>query len=112
MSPNEVINKMRVAIEKLHAKEEELKELSIKKAEAQRTYSIERARAIARLRVHNTPVGVINEIVDGEVSSLRLEMELQEDAYYICLQAIENLRKELETYRGILSFLKVEYSTS
>lgn len=112
MLPSEVINKMRVAIEKLHAKEEDLKRLSIEKAEAQRIYSIEKAKAIARLRVHNTPIGVISELADGEVSSLKFEMELQEDAYYICLQAIENLRKELETCRGILSFLKVEYSTS
>ena len=112
MLPNEIINKLRVSIDRLEDKNEELKELSIEKAERDKAYKIAKAKVIVRLRVESTPIGIINDIAEGEVANLKLEKELAEDNYYICLQAIENLRKELEVYRGILSFLKVEYENS
>ena len=112
MYPSEIINKLRATVDKLHAKEEELKELSLEKAESERAYKVAKAKVIVRLRVEGTPVGIIQDLADGEVATLRLEKELKEDNYFIALQVIESYRKELEVYRGILSFLKIEYSTS
>ena len=111
MNPNEILNQLENAIIKLSELNEELEELSYKKNESEKEYKIEKAKTILILKSKNTPIGIIKEIAEGTESVAELEQKkkIDEDNYYITLLALDNLKKEIEVLRSVLTYTRAEY---
>jgi len=111
MTPGEIINKIQACQQALTAGNMELKTLGVKKANAERAYRVNLAKEIFRLRqIDKQPATLINDLAKGkeEISTLRLERDISETNYNVCLEAMRNLRLELEAYRSFLTWERVE----
>jgi hypothetical protein len=88
----------------------ELKTLGIKKAEAERNYRIALSKKLFILRTDKYPVAVIQDIAKGtaELSDLRIHRDIEEVSYSVCVEAMRNLRLELEAYRSFLTWERIE----
>lgn len=49
---------------------------------------------------------------DEKVARLRLERDIAKDSYYVCLNAIDNLRLEIECIRSRITWERVELKNS
>lgn len=64
-----------------------------------------------RLRTEGYPVSLINDLSRGdeEVSELRLKRDISNSSFYSCKNSIDALKAEIEIYRSLLTWLRVEY---
>lgn len=111
MSPVEIINKIQACQQALTAGNMELKTLGVKKANAERKYRVELRKEILRLRqLEKQAATLINDLAKGkeDIAQLRLERDIAETNYSVCLEAMRNLRLELEAYRSFLTWERVE----
>ncbi|MBE6067973.1 MAG: hypothetical protein E7211_09820 [Clostridium lundense] len=111
MGPQEIMNKIQACQQALTVGNMELKTLGVKKANAERKYRIELRKEILRLRqLEKQPATLINDLAKGkeEIAQLRLERDIGETNYSVCLEAMRNLRLELEAYRSFLTWERVE----
>lgn len=111
MTPIEIMNKIQLCQHALTVGNTELKTLGIKKAKAEHDYKIELRKEILRLRqLEKQPATLINDLAKGkeEVAKLRFERDIAETNYSVCLEAMRNLRLELEAYRSFLTWERVE----
>lgn len=97
MTPVEIIEKINVAQIALTKGNIELKTLSINKAMAEKEYKVAKAKKILMLKAEKYSATLIQDLVNGDekVSSLRLEIDIAESAYYIALNAMDNLKIEI-----------------
>lgn len=111
MTPGEIMGKIQVCQQALTAGNIELKTFGVKKANAERNYRIALAKEIFRLRQEEKqPATLINDLARGkeEIARLRLERDIAETNYNVCLESMRNLRLELEAYRSFLTWERVE----
>lgn len=111
MTPVEIMNKIQACQQALTAGNIELKTLGVKKARAEHDYKVELRKELLRLRhIEKQPVTLINDLAKGkeEIAKLRFERDLAETNYNVCLEAMRNLRLELEAYRSFLTWERVE----
>ncbi|GAA0115708.1 hypothetical protein [Clostridium senegalense] len=114
MNPIEIIKKLEDAMRALQHGNTELKRLAINKAKAERDYKIALNKKILRLKADKYPATLIMEVSRGdeEVAQLRLQRDIAESSYFVCLDALNNLRLEIETLRSMLTWLRAEYKNS
>lgn len=88
--------------------------LGTKKAEVERNYRIVLSKKLFALRSEKCPIAVIQDIAKGteEISKLRLERDIAEVSYNVCLKAMRNLPLELEAYRSFLTWDRIELKNS
>jgi hypothetical protein len=107
----EQLDQCRLALQKGNT---ELKTLGLKKAQTERDYKVRQAQEILNLKVEKYPATLIMELAKGneEVAKLRLDRDIAESSYFVALDAINNLRSEIEILRSKLAWLKAELRNS
>lgn len=110
MNPIELIEKLNQALLALQRGNTQLQTLGVKKADAERKYKISLRQELLKLRLEKHPVSIIQDLAKGneEISKLRLERDLAENAYTTCQEAMRNIRLEIETLRSFLTYQRVE----
>lgn len=111
MTPGEIINKIQACQQALTAGNTNLKTLGVKKAQAEHDYKVALRKEILKLRmVDKQPATLVNDLARGseEIAKLRLDRDIAETDYNVCLEAMRNLRLELEAYRSFLTWERVE----
>ncbi|MDR3598160.1 hypothetical protein [Clostridium sp.] len=91
----------------------QLKTLGLKKAQAEKAYRVKKTQEILKLKEEKYPATLIMELVKGneEVAELRLQRDIAESAYHSCLNAIDNVRLEVEVLRSKLIWIRKELSS-
>ena len=114
MNPQGILEQLEQSKQALTKGNIQLKNLAIKKAEAERNYRVELRKEILKLRLEKVPTTVIQDIAKGNerIADLRLKRDIAESDYYTCISSIENLRLEIEVLRSKLTWLRVEFKNS
>jgi hypothetical protein len=113
-NPIQIMQKLEQAIQALGQGNIQLKSLGVKKSDAERKYKIALSKELLRLRLDKQPVTIIQDLAKGNelISQLRLERDLSENAYTVCVEAMRNTRIEVETLRSFLTWERTELSNS
>ena len=114
MNPTEIINKLENAMLALQHGNTELKMLGVNKAKAERDYKIALNKKILQLKAEKLPATLIQGLSRGDesVAELRLQRDIAESSYFVCLDALNNLRLEIEVLRSILTWMRNELKNS
>ena len=114
MNPNELFEKLDKCIAALGRGNITLKQLALKKDNTENLYRIALRKEILKLKLEGQPATLINDLAKGEekVAKLRLERDIAKDSYYVCLNALDNLKIEIEVLRSQLAFIKAELLNS
>jgi len=110
MTPSDLISGLQEKNRQLTAKNDELAELYQKYAEAERQYNIAYATKITKLRMDGVPITVSKDLAKGDkaIAGLFYDMRIAEGVLNACREKIKDLRSAIDTYRSLLSFLKME----
>ena len=113
-NPILIMDKIENAKIALQKGNDNLKTLGVKKANAEREYKIALSQELLRLRLDKQPVAIIQDLAKGneEISKLRLERDIAECNYSVCLEGLRNTRLEIECLRSFLTFERVELKNS
>ena len=114
MNPQELLNRLDTCVQALSRGNAQLKTLGLEKAKTERDYRVREAQEILKLKTDGFKVTIIQDMAKGneEVAELRLKRDIAESAYYTALQAMENLRLEIEILRSKLTWLRAEFKNS
>lgn len=114
INPNELFEKLSNCIIALGKGNTNLKQLALKKVNAENKYRIALRKEILKLKLEGLPATLINDLAKGEetVAKLRLDRDITKDSYFVCLNALENLKIEIEVLRTQLAFLRAELLNS
>lgn len=110
MNPQQLMDGMSEKNRMLSMKNEELAELSENKAATERDYLIAYAKKIMDFKMEDEKITLIPSLAKGDkvVAGLKFEADIAEGVYRACMEKIKDLRTSIDTYRSLLSFLKVE----
>lgn len=102
MNPQGIIKRLNCCTLELNKGNAELKKLGVKRAQAEKAYKIKQAEEILKLKSEKYPATLIMELVKGneEVAELRMQRDVAESSYNACINAIVNLRLEIETIKN------------
>jgi hypothetical protein len=114
MNPQKLMNDLNSCTLALSKGNTELKTLGLKKAQTERNYRVALAQEILKLKVEKYPATLIIYLAKGneKVAGLRLERDIAESSYFVALDAVNNLRSEIEILRSKLTWLRTELSNS
>ncbi len=114
MNPEELFERLEQCIAALGRGNIELKKLSLKKNDTQNKYMIALRKEMLKLQLEGYKATLINDLARGEetVAKLRLERDIAKDSYFVCLNAIENIRLEIECIRSRITWERVELKNS
>jgi len=115
MTPGEIMKNIEHCKIALQKGNDELKTLGVKKGKAEMEYRIALRKKLLYLRqVDKLPVAIISDIAKGdeEISRLRFTRDISEMNFQVCIEAMRNLRLELEAYRSFLTYARAEYFNS
>ncbi len=114
MNPQDLLDRLDKCVQALGRGNAQLKTLGLEKAKTERDYRVREAQEILKLKADGFKVTIIQEVAKGneEVAELRLKRDIAESAYYTALQAMENLRLEIEILRSKLTWLRTEFKNS
>lgn len=114
MTPAQIMKQMVKSGQALQQKNEELKELAIKKAEAEQAYRVALAKRILELKTDGMSVSLINDLSRGDktVAELKMQRDIAESMYDACREKIKDLRSEIDIMRSILTWEREEYKNS
>ena len=114
INPQELFEKLDKCIAALGRGNLQLKTLALKKDNTENLYRIALRKEILKLKLEGQPATLINDLAKGEekVAKLRLERDIAKDSYYVCLNAIENLRIEIDVLRSRVTWLRAELLNS
>lgn len=114
MNPMEIIDKINVAMLALQNGNTQLKILSLEKAKAEKNYKVALSKKILQLKTEKTPATLIQSLSKGDevVAELRLKRDIAESSYYVAIDALNNIRLEIETLRSMLTWLRTELKNS
>lgn len=110
MNPQSLIDRLNQCIAALGRGNTQMKTLGLEKAKAEKEYKVRQAQEILKLRAEKYQATLIMELVKGncEVADLRLKRDIAESAYFVGLEAMNNLRLEIEIIRSQLTWLRTE----
>jgi len=114
MTPGEIIEKINIAMLALQSGNIQLKTLAIEKARTKKEYYIELNKKILELKADKYPASLIQVLDKGDskVAELRLNKDIAVSSYYVAIDALNNLRLEIETLRSMLTWLRTELKNS
>ena len=107
--PPQIIKAIRDDLGLLAFKTKEFEGFVVKKAEAEKEYSIELAKQILRNKSEH-PATLLLKIVGGmrEVAQLKFKLDVADGVMRACNESIRNLRTSVDAGRSILSQKKEE----
>ncbi len=110
MNPQNLIDGIQNKNRELSIKNDELRNLSEKEAEAKRDYRILKAQAILKLKSEGHPATLITDLVKGDkiVAEARFKYDISNGVYKACKESITDLRAAIDSYRSLLAWLKTE----
>lgn len=110
MTPQEVMNGLRVKNLELSTKNDELIRLSEDAANKKREYLIAMTAKITALRIDGEPITIIRDLVKGDkiVADLQYKWDIADGVLMACRERIKDLREQIGTYRSILTWLREE----
>ena len=110
INPQSLMDGMSEKNRMLSMKNSELAELSEKKAAAECDYNMAYAKEIINLKLENEKITLIPPLAKGDkaVAELKYKADIAEGVYRACMEKIKDLRTQIDSYRSLLSFLKVE----
>lgn len=113
MSSQGIMESLNFCIVALGKGNTQLKTLGLKKAQAEKAYRVKKTEEIMKLKAEKYPATLIMELVKGneEVAELRLQRDVAESAYNSCLNAIDNVRLEIEVLRSKLTWIRNELNS-
>lgn len=114
MNPQGLIGRLDQCIVALSRGNTQMKTLGLEKAKTEKEYRIRQAQEILKLKADKYPATLIMELVKGneEVAELRLKRDIAESSYFVGLEAMNNLRLEIEIIRSKLTWLRTELKNS
>lgn len=114
MNPQELMDRLERCIAALGRGNVQMKTLGLEKAKTERDYKVKQAQEILKLKADKYPATLIMELVKGneEVAELRLQRDIAESSYFVGLEAMNNLRLEIEIIRSKLTWLRSEFKNS
>lgn len=114
MNPQELMDRLERCIAALSRGNTQMKTLGLEKAKTERDYKVKQAQEILKLKADKYPATLIMELVKGneEVAELRLQRDIAESSYFVGLEAMNNLRLEIEIIRSKLTWLRSEFKNS
>lgn len=114
MNPQELMDRLERCISALSRGNTQMKTLGLEKARTERDYKVKQAQEILKLKADKYPATLIMELVKGneEVAELRLQRDIAESSYFVGLEAMNNLRLEIEIIRSKLTWLRSEFKNS
>lgn len=114
ITPQELMNRLDQCIAALGRGNTVLKTLGLQKAQTEKDYKVRQAQEILKLRAEGNPVTIIQDLVKGneEVAELRLKRDVAEASYFTGIEAMNNLRLEIEIIRSKLTWLRTEFKNS
>lgn len=114
MNPQQLIERLDMCVAALGRGNTQLKTLGLEKAKTERDYKVRQAQEILKLRIDKQPVTIIQDLVKGneEVAELRLKRDIAQSDYYTAIEAMNNLRLEVEILRSKLTWLRTEFKNS
>ena len=104
-TPQELMNRLDQCIAALGRGNTVLKTLGLQKAQTEKDYKVRQAQEILKLRAEGNPVTIIQDLVKGNE-------EVAEASYFTGIEAMNNLRLEIEIIRSKLTWLRVEFKNS
>lgn len=113
MTPQQLMERLDMCVAALGRGNTQLKTLGLEKAKTQRDYKVRQAQEILKLRADKYPVTIIQDLVKGneEVAELRLKRDIAQSDYFTAIEAMNNLRLEVEILRTKISWLKCEFKS-
>lgn len=113
-NPQQLMERLDQCVAALGRGNTQLKTLGLDKAQTERNYKVKQAQEILKLRADKFPATLIQDLVKGneEVADLRLKRDVAESAYFTALEAMNNLRLEIEILRSKLAWERTEFKNS
>ena len=108
ITPDEIIRGMADKNRMLTQKNEEYVELSEKRAQAERAYSIAVAKETLKQKAEGQSITIIDKVVKGSVADLKYTLDASEGVLKACLNSIKALTIAIDTYRSLLTWLRAE----
>lgn len=114
MNPQQLLARLDQCIAALGRGNTQMKTLGLEKAKTRKDYSVRLQQEYLKLRAEGEKVTIISELAKGneEVAELRLKKDIAESSYYVGLEAMNNLRLEIEIIRSQLTWLRAEFKNS
>ena len=114
MNPQDLMDRLEKCIAALGRGNTQMKTLGLEKAKTERDYKVKQAQEILKLKADKYPATLIMELVKGneEVEELRLQRDIAESSYFVGLEAMNNIRLEIEIIRSKLTWLRSEFKNS
>lgn len=97
LTPVQIEAQLKKSGQTLQVKNEELKELGVKKAEAEKNYRVELAKKYLYLRSQKFPVTLITDLARGDehIAQLKQERDIADVFFDACRDKIKDLREEM-----------------
>jgi len=110
MNPQGIMDGLQKKNRQLTMKNDELADLYVKQAEAERNYNIEYANKVTQLRIDGEAATLAKDLAKGDkvIADLFYKMRIAEGVLSACREKIKDLRSAIDTYRSLLSWLKAE----
>lgn len=114
MNPQELFERLDKCIAALGRGNVQLKQLALKKDNTENLYRIALRKEMLKLTLEGSKATLINDLARGEetVARLRLERDIAKDSYYVCINAMDNLKTEIECIRSRITWERVELKNS
>lgn len=113
MTPVQIEAQLKKSGRTLQVKNEELKELGVKKAEAEKIYRIELAKKYLELKP-NYPATLVSDLARGDkyIAQLKQERDIADVLFDACREKIKDLRDEIGIMRSLLAQQRMEYENA
>lgn len=110
MNPQSIMDGLQEKNRQLTMKNDELKELSEKHAEAKKDHLIALAQKITALKIEGQSVTLMKDLAKGDkiVAGMGYDVDVAFGVRDACKEKIADLRTAIDTYRSLLSWLKAE----
>jgi hypothetical protein len=109
-TPQQYIDGLEKKNRALTVKNDELSDLSEKKAQLERDYNILMATTVLRLKAEGNTATLVPTLAKGDrvVADAKYRLDVADGVYRACLESIKDIRSHIDTYRSLLTWLREE----
>lgn len=90
--------------QRLSAATNEIYKLANKRAVTERTYRLNLAKEITKLRAEGLPATLINDLARGNIAEIKFQRDLAEGQYRSAVEALEALKSQLSALQTISKY--------
>jgi capsule polysaccharide export protein KpsE/RkpR len=100
----QITNEMYAVSQRLSNATNEIYKLANKRAMTERTYRMELAKEITKLRADGMPATLISDLARGNVAELKYHRDLAEGQYRSSIEALEALKSQLSALQTVSKY--------